>query len=148
MNLIAEAFSFWYDVFVVEFGLNDQQRKGRAMSEVSGLRIYTNDEIAIIEFEDKGFLGSQTFIGEAISHLETVIEEHGVKVLIFDLERITAVPSDMLGILVGLKNRGLEIRLFNVGPDVQFVLEATNLDELFSVRDGSLAAMIEEAEEV
>lgn len=118
------------------------------MSEVRGLRIFANDEVAIIEFEDKGYLASQTFIGQAITHLEQVIEERGIKILIFDLERITAVPSDMLGILVGLKNRGLEIRLFNVGPDVQFVLEATNLDQLFSVREGSLAAMIEEAEEV
>lgn len=118
------------------------------MSEVRGVQVFVKGEVAIVCFRDKGFLSSQTFLGDSLDHLDQAIDTHHVHVLIFDLARITALPSTLLGIMVGLRNRGIEIRLFNVGPDVQFVLETANLDQLFDVRKGDLTALIEEAVEV
>ena len=117
------------------------------MAELRGLKIYTKGELTVVTFEDKGFLAQQTFIGEATEHLERIVEEHQSKVLVIDLTSITALPSDMLGVLVGLQNRGIQIRLFNVTVDVQVILETTKLDQLFDLREGDLSSLIDAATE-
>ena len=115
--------------------------------ELRGLKVYAKGELSIVTFSDKGFLGSQTFIGDAGAHLDKSVAQHQTKVLIFDLQGITGLPSDMLGVLVGLQHRGVEIRLFNVTDEVRMILETTRLDELFDVREGDLSALIHAAEE-
>ena len=115
------------------------------MAELKGLRIYTTGDLVILTFREQGFLGLQTFIGQAAEHLERIIEAQGSKVLVVDLTGITALPSDMLGVLVGVLHRGLEIRLFNVTDDVSMTLSTTNLDQLFEVREGDLSGLIQAA---
>ncbi len=110
--------------------------------ELRGLKVFTKGELSIVTFEDKGFLGRQSFIGEAGAHLDQIVDEHHTKVLIFDLAEITGLPSDMLGVLVGLQHRGIEIRLFNVTDEVRVILETTRLEELFDIREGDLSALI------
>lgn len=117
------------------------------MTELDGLKVFTKGELSIVTFKDKGFLGSQTFIGDAGAHLDKIVEAHHTKVLVFDLDGITGLPSDMLGVLVGLKHRGVEIRLFNVTDDVRLILETTKLDDLFDIREGDLTALIKAAKE-
>lgn len=117
------------------------------MAEVRGLKIYTKGDLTILTFENKGFLAPQTFIGQATEHLERIVEEHHSKVLVIDLAGITALPSDMLGVLVGLQHRGTQIRLFNVTADVRFILETTKLNQLFDLREGDLSALINAATE-
>lgn len=117
------------------------------MAELHGLRIYAKGELTVLTFEDRGFLAAQTFIGEATEHLDRIVEEHRSKVLVIDLTGVTALPSDMLGVLVGLQHRGITIRLFNVTDDVRFVLETSGLDQLFDLREGDLAALIDAATE-
>jgi len=112
------------------------------MAELRGLKVYTKGELSIVTFDDKGFLGRQSFIGEAGAHLDEVVEKHHTKVLVFDLAGITGLPSDMLGVLVGLKHRGIEIRLFNITDEVRVILETTRLTDLFDVREGDLSALI------
>ena len=117
------------------------------MEELTGLKIYTKGDLTVVKFEDQGYLARQTFIGQATEHLENIVEDHHSKVLVIDLSEITALPSDMLGVLVGLRNRGTQIRLFNVTDDVRFVLETMNLDQLFDLREGDLSTLIDEATE-
>jgi anti-anti-sigma regulatory factor len=117
------------------------------MSEVRGLKIYTKEGLTVVTFEDKGFLAAQTFIGQATEHLERIVEEHHSKVLVIDLAGITALPTDMLGVLVGLQHRGIQIRLFNVTDDVRLILETTNLDQVFDLREGDLSSLIAAATE-
>ena len=117
------------------------------MAELHGLKIYTQGEVTVVTFEDKGFLAQQTFIGEATEHLEHIVEEHQSKVLVIDLTGITALPSDMLGVLVALQHRGTKIRLFNVTDDVRFILQTTNLESMFDLRDGDLSSLIDAATE-
>lgn len=117
------------------------------MAELHGLKIYTKGELTIVTFEDRGFLAAQTFIGEATEHLDRIVEEHQTKVLVIDLSGITALPSDMLGVLVGLHHRGIQVRLFNITDDVRLILDTTNLDQLFDLRDGDLGALIDAASE-
>ncbi|HJN12988.1 MAG TPA: STAS domain-containing protein [Pirellulaceae bacterium] len=117
------------------------------MAELRGLKVFTNGELSIVTFEDKGFLGSQSFIGDAGEHLDKIVDAHDTKILIFDLAGITGLPSDMLGVLVGLQHRGIEIRLFNITNEVRLILETTKLDDLFDVRDGDLSALINASEE-
>ncbi len=117
------------------------------MAEVRGLKIYTKRALTVVTFERKGSLAAQTFIGEATEHLERIVEEHRSKILVIDLAGITALPSDMLGVLVGLKHRGITIRLFNVTDDVRFILQTTSLDQLFELRTGDLASLIDASTE-
>ena len=117
------------------------------MAELHGLKIYTKGELTVVTFENKGFLAAQTFIGEATEQLDRIVEEHHSKVLVIDLTDITALPSDMLGVLVGLHHRGIQIRLFNVTKDVRFILDTTSLDQLFDLREGDLASLIDASTE-
>lgn len=118
------------------------------MSELRGLKVFTKGELTIVTFEDKGFLERESFIGVAGDHLDGIIESHDTKILIFDLAGITGLPSDMLGVLVGLERRGIAIRLFNITNEVRLILETTNLDDLFDVREGDLSTLISAAKEV
>jgi anti-anti-sigma regulatory factor len=117
------------------------------MTELRGLKVFTKGELSVVTFEEKGYLGFQTFIGEATEHLERIVEEHQSKVLVIDLTDITGLPSDMLGVLVALHHRGVQIRLFNITDDVRLILETTNLDQLFEVRTGDLSSLINSASE-
>ena len=117
------------------------------MSELRGVKIYTKEGLTLLTFEDKGFLGAQTFIGEATEHLERIVEEHQSQVLVIDLAGVTALPTDMLGVLVGLQHRGIQIRLFNVTDDVRLILDTTKLDQLFELREGDLSTLIDAATE-
>ena len=117
------------------------------MSELGGLKVFTKGELTIVTFEDKGFLERQSFIGVAGDHLDKIIEARHTTILIFDLAGITGLPSDMLGVLVGLQRRKIEIRLFNITKEVQLILETTNLDKLFDIREGDLSALISASEE-
>lgn len=118
------------------------------MTELRGLKIYTSGELTIVTIEDKGYLGTTTFLGDATEHLEAIVERNKSSVLVIDLEGITALPSLMLGVLVALQHRGIEIRLFNVSPDVRLILEVMNLDQVFQQRDGDLTQLINAATEV
>jgi anti-anti-sigma regulatory factor len=117
------------------------------MTELKGLRVHTKGELTVVTFKDKGYLGSQTFLGEATEHLERIVEQHRSRVLVIDLTGITGLPSDMLGVLVALHHRGVQIRLFNITDDVRLVLETTKLDDMFEVREGDLSALIDAAVE-
>ena len=67
---------------------------------------------------------------------------------ISSLAGITGLPSDMLGVLVGLEHRGIHIRLFNVTPDVRLILETTNLDRVFkAIADLELPRFFRERDE-
>ena len=112
------------------------------MAELRGLKFFTNNELVIVTFSDKGFLERQTFIGDAAEHLDKIIEKHDIKVAIFDLAGVTGLPSDMLGVLVALNRRKIQIRLFNITPEVRLILETTRLDDLFEIREGDLSALI------
>lgn len=117
------------------------------MAELEGLKVFTKGELSIVTFEDKGFLGRQSFIGDAGAHLDEIVEANHTKILIFDLAGITGLPSDMLGVLVGLKHRGIEIRLFNITTEVRVILETTRLNDLFDIREGDLSALIKASKE-
>ena len=117
------------------------------MTELHGLKIYSKGELAVVTFEAKGYLGSQTFIGQATEHLDRVIEENQSKVLVIDLADITGLPSDMLGMLVRFHHRGLKVRLYNITDDVRMILDTTQLDQLFEIRDGVLSTLIDAATE-
>ena len=116
------------------------------MTELKGMNVYTKGDLTLVTFEDTGYLGGHSFMGQAAEKLEGIVEQHSSKILVLDLKDITALPSYLLGVLVSLKNRGVEIRLFNVTVDVRVILETMNLDTLFEVREGDLSALIEEAE--
>ena len=116
------------------------------MTELKGMNVYTKDELTLVTFEDTGYLGGHSFMGQAAERLEGIVETHDSKLLVLDLKEITALPSYLLGVLVSLKNRGVEIRLFNVTVDVRLILETMNLDTHFDLRDGDLSALIAESE--
>lgn len=62
------------------------------------------------------------------------VQESDCNVLAFDLTGIKILPSGMLGLLVTLKKRGLEIELLNPVVDIVEVLRITKLNSLFTVK--------------
>lgn len=62
------------------------------------------------------------------------VQESDCKVLTFDCSGVKILPSGMLGLLVTLKKRGIEIELLNPIPDIVEVLRITKLNSLFTVK--------------
>lgn len=66
--------------------------------------------------------------------LLTYIQEANCDVMAFELAGIKMLPSGMLGLLVTLQKRGVQIELLNPIPDIVEVLRITRLDSLLTVR--------------
>jgi hypothetical protein len=62
------------------------------------------------------------------------IQDHDCQALAFDLSGIKLVPSGMLGLLVSLKKRGLEVELLNPAADIVDVLRITRLATMFKIQ--------------
>lgn len=117
------------------------------MSELQGLKTYRINGVTVVTFEDRGDLAQRAFFGNAAEHFGQIVADHRCSTLVLDMTAITALPSAMLGVLVGLHNRGIQVRLFNITDDVRFTLQTANLDQVFEVREGDLSSILEDAKE-
>jgi anti-anti-sigma factor len=84
-------------------------------------------------------VGRVTFPDADALHTLTVQEPHA-PCLVLDLQNVTAIDAAGLGALVSLqswsKRTGKTLKLMNVGPQVQVLLELTNLRSTFHVCSG------------
>ena len=97
------------------------------------LKIYKTGELTVVGFGGTD-VPDEVCVAEYREELLKLIEEQRCKVLAFDLDGVKLIPSGMLGLLISLKKRGLEIELYNPSPDILEVLEVTRLGDQFVIR--------------
>ena len=79
---------------------------------------------------------SQLNVSVYRDHLLSLIEEHGVETVAFDLTGIVVIPSGLLGLLASLRQHDVSVELYNPSDDVREVLSVTRLDSLLQVKQG------------
>lgn len=101
------------------------------MSEAA-IELLEPGDVTVVGFRGDTFLGA-THIPLLQESINRIINEHQPKVLQFDLSGVALLTSDMLGFFISIKNRGIDIALYNPSEDVRKVIEVTRLDELFDL---------------
>ena len=76
---------------------------------------------------------SPTLIAELQETLEPLLKRD-FKILTFDVAELQFIPSQMLGFLISLRNKGYEIELINPSDFIIESLEVVHLDKYFQVR--------------
>jgi anti-sigma B factor antagonist len=87
---------------------------------------------AIVGFNSKS-VPDEVCVAAYRNQLIKYVQDHDCKTLAFELAGIKILPSGMLGLLVSLKKRGLEIELLNPAVDIVDVLRITRLLQMFKV---------------
>lgn len=88
---------------------------------------------AIVGFNSKSIL-DEVCIAAYRHQLLRYVQEFECKVIAFDLSGVKILPSGMLGVLITLKEQGLEVELLNPAADIVDVLRITRLAPMFTVR--------------
>ena len=88
---------------------------------------------AIVGFNSKS-VPDELCIAAYRNQLLKYVQDADCKVLAFELSGIKILPSGMLGLLVTLKKRGIEVELLNPVADIVEVLRITRLAPMFTVR--------------
>ena len=79
-------------------------------------------------------LPSPTLIAELQDALNELLDKRDCKTISFDVAELQFIPSQMLGFLISLRNRGLEIELIDPSEFIIEGLAVTQLDKFFHVR--------------
>jgi hypothetical protein len=87
---------------------------------------------AIVGFNSKS-VPDEVCIAAYRNQLLKYVQDHDCQSLAFDLSGIKLVPSGMLGLLVSLKKRGLDVELLNAAADIVDVLRITRLATMFKI---------------
>ena len=99
------------------------------------LKIYAVGKRTVLGFGGQEIL-SQLNVTVYRDHLLSLIEEHSVETVAFDLTGIVVVPSGLLGLLASLREYDVSVELYNPSDDVREVLAVTRLDSLLQVKHG------------
>ena len=103
------------------------------------LKIYTVGQRTVLGFGGQEIV-SQLNVSVYRDHLISLIQEHEVQTVAFDLTGIVVIPSGLLGLLASLREHNVTVELFNLSDDIREVLAITRLDELLKVCDGPALA--------
>lgn len=98
----------------------------------SALHVYSAGPVTVLGFGGKKIL-DQIDLAACRNQIVDLVKQHKSHTLAFDLTGVRLMPSGLLGMLVSLKQLGVEIQLFNPSEDVREVLSVTRLDTQFQV---------------
>ena len=99
------------------------------------LKIYTVGQRTVLGFGGQEIV-SQLNVSVYRDHLISLIQEHEVQTVAFDLTGIVVIPSGLLGLLASLREHNVTVELYNPSDDVSEVLSVTRLDELLHIKQG------------
>ena len=102
--------------------------------EANVLKVYQAGEVTVVGFDGKD-VPDEVCIAAYRDHLFRLIDEQHCRLLAFDLTGVSLIPSGMLGLLLSLKKRGVEVELYNPSDDVREVLDVTHLGGQFVIRN-------------
>ena len=98
------------------------------------LKVYQTGELTVVGFGGED-VPDEVCIAGYRDQLNRLLDESHCKVLAFDLSGVRLVPSGMLGVLTSLRKRVERLEIYNASPNIREVLQLTNLDKLFELRD-------------
>ncbi|WP_145363660.1 STAS domain-containing protein [Stratiformator vulcanicus] len=75
----------------------------------------------------------ETDAGEIADKLEQLVKRHAIKTLVFDLENVAMLPSDVFGLLILYRNRGYDVAIRRPSREVTDVLAVTKIDSIIRV---------------
>jgi anti-anti-sigma factor len=101
------------------------------------LKVYQTGELTVVGFGGND-VPDDVCIAECRDQLSQLLDRHGCKVLAVDLSGVRLVPSGMLGVLTTLRKRVERLEIYNASENIREVLQLTNLDRLFDLRNVSL----------
>ena len=102
------------------------------------LQVYESGPLTVVGFGGQD-VPDEVSIAAYREQLFALVEDQATETISFDLTGVKLMPSGMLGLLVSLKRRGLNVELFNASNDVVDVLNTTRLSQLFDLRDVDVA---------
>lgn len=106
----------------------------------SRLNVKEENEIIQISFQDRNILEEATIqqIGDEISQL---IERSGNPRILINFENVEHLSSAALGTLITINNKvrqkGGQLRLSNIDPQIYEVFVITKLNKLFQIHDSN-----------
>lgn len=110
----------------------------------SRLIVQEEDEITRISFLDRNILEEATIqqIGDEVS---AIIERSGNPRLLINFENVEHLSSAALGTLITINNKvrqkGGQLRLPNIDPQIYEVFVITKLNKLFQIHDSNESAI-------
>ena len=99
------------------------------------LKVYAVGQRTVLGFGGQEIV-SQLNVSVYRDHLISLIQEHEVQTVAFDLTGIVVIPSGLLGLLASLREHNVTVELYNPSDDVSEVLSVTRLNELLHIRHG------------
>ena len=100
------------------------------------LKVFAVGKRTVLGFGGQDIL-SQLNVSVYRDHLVSLIEEHDIETVAFDLTGIAIVPSGMLGLLASLREHNVSVEVYNPSDDVNDVLAITRLNELMTIKQGN-----------
>ncbi|MEE3284879.1 MAG: anti-sigma factor antagonist [Planctomycetota bacterium] len=100
------------------------------------LKVFAVGKRTVLGFGGQEIL-SQLNVSVYRDHLVSLIEEHDIETVAFDLTGIALVPSGMLGLLASLREHNVSVEVYNPSDDVNDVLTITRLNELMTIKQGN-----------
>ncbi len=103
-------------------------------NEFATLELVQNGETTIVSFGGCEVL-DQINLAACREQITEIVKRNQTKILAFEMRGVRLIPSGMLGLLASLRDIVSKIRILNPSDDVREVLEITNLNQIFEVRD-------------
>lgn len=100
----------------------------------SVLQVYAAGKLTVVGFGGRNLL-DQVNLSDCRTEVLDLVRENDCEVLAFDLTGVAVIPSGLLGLLASLRQRSIEIHLYNPSESVRDVLEVTKLNQLMPVHE-------------
>jgi anti-anti-sigma factor len=98
------------------------------------LEVYQTGPTTVVGFGGRDVL-SDVNVAVCRDELVALIEKAHCQTLAFDLTGVKFLPSGLLGLLASLRQKQVEVHLYNPSQDVRDVLEITNLNRLIPTHE-------------
>src|SRR5579862_7590542 len=103
------------------------------MSRISDVfLVRETGRLTVVRVNPEGVTDYERF-EQCRNELAALLKESGCIVVRFDVEGIPFLASGVLGLLVSMRNAGVDIQIQNASEHVRDVLRVTRLDQLVEV---------------
>lgn len=88
--------------------------------------VYEAGELTVVGFSGRR-IDRELQLVSIREEIFDLVESNGCRKLAIDLTGIARIPSGLLGIVASLRERGVEVMIYNPSESVRDVFECTNL---------------------
>ncbi|MAG94738.1 MAG: hypothetical protein CMJ48_13490 [Planctomycetaceae bacterium] len=101
-------------------------------TEQESLEVYESGRLTVLGFGGREIL-DHVSVSECRDTISGLIEKSDCEILAIDLSGVRLIPSGLLGLLTTLRQRGIEVHLYDPSADVIEVLDITKLNQVMTV---------------